>query len=44
MPNVKSYTRKNGTKVRGHYRLLSRWNFGFGLVLLVLFFAVNRGR
>lgn len=44
MPFVGSYKRKNGTPVKGHYRLNSIWNFWFGFLLLLLFFAVNRGR
>jgi hypothetical protein len=43
VPFVKPYTRQSGTKVKGHYRLNSIWNFWFGFLLLVLLFAVNRG-
>jgi hypothetical protein len=40
MPFVKSYARKDGTKVRGHYRLISIWNFWFGMLLLLLFLVI----
>jgi hypothetical protein len=40
MPFVKPYTKKDGTKVKGHYRLNSIWNFFFGFLLLILFLAV----
>jgi hypothetical protein len=43
VPFVKPHTRKGGP-VKGYYRLNSIWNFWFGFLLLVLFFAVNRGR
>ena len=43
MPFVKGHTRK-GRPVKPYYRVLSRWNVGFGILLLVLLFAVNRGR
>ncbi|WP_433827717.1 hypothetical protein ACQP2E_37785 [Actinoplanes sp. CA-015351] len=42
MPFVKAHTRKDGTKVKSHYRLNSIWNFWFGFLLLLLFFAVIR--
>lgn len=43
MPFVKPHKRA-GSPVKGHYRLLSRWNFGFGLLLLLLWLHVARGR
>jgi hypothetical protein len=43
MPFVKAYTKKDGTKVKAHYRLNSIWNFFFGMLLLLLFLdVVNR--
>jgi len=44
MPFVKAHTRQGGTKVKSYYRLNSIWNFWFGFLLLLLFFAVVRGR
>lgn len=44
MPVVKAHTKKDGTKVRSYYRLNSIWNFWFGFLLMLLFFAVARGR
>jgi uncharacterized integral membrane protein len=43
MPVVKAH-RRSGKPVRSYYRLNSIWNFWFGLLLLLLFFAVARGR
>lgn len=40
MPFVKPHVRKDGTKVKGYYRLNSIWNFWFGMLLLLLFLAV----
>ena len=42
MPFVKPHTRK-GEPVKGYYRLNSIWNFWFGFLLMLLFFAVIRG-
>jgi hypothetical protein len=42
MPIVKSYKRR-GKRVRGYYRVNSVWNFWFGLLLLVVLFALYRG-
>jgi hypothetical protein len=39
MPFVKEHTR-GGQPVKAHYRLISRWNFGFGLLLMLLFLHV----
>jgi hypothetical protein len=39
MPWVKEHTR-SGKKVRSYYRLNSKWNFWFGLFLLVLLFGI----
>lgn len=44
MPWVNAYTKKDGTRVKSHYRLNSIWNFWFGFLLMILFFAVVRGR
>lgn len=43
MPFVKAHTRR-GKRVRGHYRLNSIWNFWFGLLLMVVLFAIARNR
>ncbi len=39
MPWVKPHVR-NGSKVKGHFRLNSRFAFIVGFILLLLFFAV----
>ncbi|MEV0733434.1 hypothetical protein [Polymorphospora sp. NPDC050346] len=43
MPFVRSHKRA-GKRVRSYYRLNSKWNFWFGLLLLVFLFAVSRPR
>lgn len=39
MPFVRSHTR-NGKPVKGYHRVNSVWNFWFGLILMIIFFAM----